>query len=399
MPKIAQVRCVLLSAPYADPDNREIKACFPASGHKTAGMVELTLEDGTTGLGEGYLAVFAPKVFEAMVNLIAPYLIGQEADAVGERVRDLAKVCDYWSMQGAARHVISACEIALIDVQAKRLGLPAYKLLGARTSQPIPLYGSGGDADTPDGQLAELDRLASLGIGLFKTRGRNWEVRRTAWILQQAGERGLAVGVDMAQNLANPGQSVSDVIRFLEQVGRLTDQPIHFLEEALGPMDIDGFRLLRQKVTPQICGGETITTPAELARRMGAGVYDFAQPDATVLGGITSALEVFTACRNYGSRAVVHAWGGGVGLMANYHAAFAGGGELAEYPLPRFPLREALMTEPLRIEAGRLQPPQAPGVGVHLTHEIEYRFPFREDAVYCCVPPPPGTWSADAAWG
>ena len=84
--------------------------------------------------------------------------------------------------------------------------------------------------------------------------------------------------------------------------------------------------------------------------------------------------------------------------MANYHAAFAGGALLAEYPMPPFALRDALFAEPLRIKGGRLYPPQAPGIGIRLTPEIETQFRFREDAVYSCLPPKPGTVSDDSTW-
>ena len=61
--RIVRVRPVLLSAPYADAGNLEVQLHLPG-GHRTCGLVEVTLEDGTTGLGEGYLAVFAPQVFK-----------------------------------------------------------------------------------------------------------------------------------------------------------------------------------------------------------------------------------------------------------------------------------------------------------------------------------------------
>jgi L-alanine-DL-glutamate epimerase-like enolase superfamily enzyme len=74
--KITHIRPVLLSAPYAKPvENLEVELHLK-SGYRTTGLVELTLEDGTTGLGEAYLAVFAPKVFTEIVNLITPYVIG-----------------------------------------------------------------------------------------------------------------------------------------------------------------------------------------------------------------------------------------------------------------------------------------------------------------------------------
>ena len=63
MPIIRSVRPVLLSAPYGDAkSNLEVLLHLP-SGLRTTGLVEIVLDDGTVGLGEGYLAVFAPKVF------------------------------------------------------------------------------------------------------------------------------------------------------------------------------------------------------------------------------------------------------------------------------------------------------------------------------------------------
>ena len=95
-------------------------------------------------------------------------------------------------------------------------------------------------------------RAAGMGIKLFKTRGRNWEPKRTAWVIQRAAKLGMAVGVDMVQNLANPGQTVNDVVQFLARVAELTDQPIRFLEEPLGPMETENFRLLREGHPPDL---------------------------------------------------------------------------------------------------------------------------------------------------
>ena len=91
------------------------------------------------------------------------------------------------------------------------------------------------------------------------------------------------------------------------------------------------------------------------------------------------------------------AWGGAISLMANYHAAFAGGGILGEWPMPAFPLRDELLVEPLRMRNGRLFPPETPGLGVALRPKIEERYPFKEEAVYQC-PVDPGMLTTDASW-
>lgn len=384
MPRITHVRPVLLSAPYAYPGYAEVIVNLK-SGYRSCGLVEITLDDGTTGLGEGYLAVFAPGVFVETVKLLAPYLIGQEADDINARYRDLCAVTGYWSLQGAARHVVSACEIALVDAVAKHRNLPAYALFGGKAVDSIQLYGSGGDSMNAKEMSAELDLLESLGIDLFKIRAQNFEATKTIWTLEAAGKRNIRVGVDMCQNLANPAQTVADIMRYLTEVEAGTSRSIVFLEEALGPMDLDRYPALRAKTRIKICGGEIVTTATELCHRIRAGAYDFVQPDATVIGGIGQTLDVFACCAQHGNSAVVHCWGGAVCLMANYHAAFAGGGQLAEYPMPHYPLRTELMVAPLPLSKGRLLAPTGPGLGVKLTPELEKKYAFRPDAVYTCL--------------
>ena len=48
---------------------------FPNGPKRTIGMVEITLSNGVTGLGEGYMAVFAPLVFKSIVELCKPNIM------------------------------------------------------------------------------------------------------------------------------------------------------------------------------------------------------------------------------------------------------------------------------------------------------------------------------------
>jgi L-alanine-DL-glutamate epimerase-like enolase superfamily enzyme len=399
MPKIEQIRCVLLSSSYADADDPEIKECFPNGPKRTVGMVELTFDNGHTGIGEGYLAVFAPLVFKSIVDLCKPYLIGKEGFDIDRRVRDLRSVCDYWSLQGAARHVISAFEIALQDAKGKSLGIPVYELLGGAKAESIQIYGSGGCCDAKDQFYREFSLLESKGIELYKIRSVKGDIYRTAWVLDEASRRGIEVGVDMCQNLADPPQSVDDVVAFIEAVHDKTPGKMAFVEEAIGPDCPLGFKELRARVDVPVCGGEIITTPKEMIDRINDDVYDFIQPDASVIGGISAVMDIFSAARLKDTAVVVHAWGGAAAIMASYHAAFAAGGHLVEYPMLDFPLGAEMIGDQGHIEGGRLYRPTAPGLGITLTPEMEAAYPFDETAVYSCLlhdwgPPPDESWKA-----
>lgn len=398
MPAIASLRTVLLSSPYADADDPEIKECFPNGPKRTIGMVELTLDDGTTGIGEGYLAVFAPLVFKSIIDLLTPYLVGGDADDIPRRVADMRSVCDYWSLQGAARHAISAVEIALWDAKGKRAGLPVHALINRTGIESIEIYGSGGCCDRKEQFLRELDMLTEKGIRLYKMRSVKRDLLRTVWVLEEAAARGIRVGVDMCQNLADPPQSVDDAAGFVEGVGQLTSVRMAFVEEALGPDAPENFRALRRRIDVPVYGGEIITTPKEMIERLKAGCYGGVQPDASVIGGISAVMEIFAAARTQGVRVVVHAWGGPAAIMASYHAAFAGGGDLVEWPMLFHPLTDDMIAGRAIIRDGRLLLPEGPGIGVELSPEIEARYPFDPSAVYSCMladygPPPDSYWT------
>ena len=399
MSAIAAVRCILLSSPYADADDPEIKECFPNGPKRTIGMVEITLDNGMTGLGEGYLAVFAPLVFQSIVDLCTPQVIGKDGFDIARRVKDLRSLCDYWSLQGAARHVIAAFEIALQDAKGKSLDQPVYDLLGGAKAGSIQIYGSGGCCDAKEQFLREMVLLGRLGITIYKIRSVKRDILRTAWVLDEAGRRGISVGVDMCQNLADPPQEVDDVVGFVTAVHALTDRRMAFVEEAIGPDAPESFKELRRRIDVPVCGGEIITTPKEMIERIRDGVYAFVQPDASVMGGISAVMQVFEVAQAHGTGVVVHAWGGAAAIMASYHAAFAAGGTLVEYPMLDFPLGAEMIGDQARIVQGRLLRPTAPGLGLTLTPEIKARYPFDPGAVYSCVlhdwgPPPDNYWKA-----
>jgi L-alanine-DL-glutamate epimerase-like enolase superfamily enzyme len=391
---ITRVRPVLLSAPYGDPVSSAENLLHLPSGYRTCGLVEVTLSDGTVGLGEAYLAVFAPQVFVSIVELVSPLLVGRDAADVSARVRDVVTATGYWSFQGAARHVVGAIEMALLDGAARVAGVPLWRFLGAADARadahtadapPLEVYASGGDSITPHAMLGELERVAALGIRSFKIRGRAHQVDKVAWTQRQAATAGIGVAVDMTQNLVVPSQSPREVLEFTQRLVDASGVLPLFLEEVLGPDRIDELPGLRAESSVPIAGGEIVTTEGELVGRIRAGAYDIAQPDATVIGGIGPVLEVFAAARETDARVFVHCWGGGVGVVANYHAALAGGGTMVEWPLPDYSLRSVLLEGVVSIVEGSAVLSERPGLGVELTPEIEREFAFREDAVYDCL--------------
>lgn len=397
--KISRIRPVLLTAPYSDPEDSEVLQHLPG-GVRTCGLVEVTLEDGTTGIGEGYMAVFAPEVFVALIELYAPLLEGQDGFNVRARYRQCCRISDYFSMAGAARHAISAIEIALWDAKGKALGTPVFDLLGGPQVESLAVYASAGDGVTPRSLRTELKMCAEQGIGILKIRALHDEIEKTRRALGDARELGVRIAVDMCQNLAQPSQTPQDVLRYLAAVSEDPERDVAFLEEALGPTARAGYAEIRRHTSVPLAGGETLTTEHDFYRLIDERALDFVQPDATVVGGIGPLHDIARFAAARGVPAVVHNWGSSVGVLANYHVAAAVGAELVELPIKPNPLREALAGDRLAVRAGCVTLTDTPGLGVELTEETESRYPFQPAGTYRCDAPRVGlpddeTWLRD----
>ena len=77
--------------------------------------------------------------------------------------------------------------------------------------------------------------------------------------------------------------------------------------------------------------------------------------------------------------------GGPVSMLANYHVAIANEGKMAEWPMPKYNVRNELVKNPWEILNGKLIISDQPGLGIHLTNEIENKYKFRENSFYNCI--------------
>ena len=150
-------------------------------------------------------------------------------------------------------------------------------------------------------------------------------------------------------------------------------------------MDINGFKKLKETLKIAICGGEVITTPLEMIQRLNLDIYNFVQPDASVIGGMHAVKEVFEHAKTKNIIPVVHAWGGPVAIMANYHVAFGCNGNLVEFPMIPYKLEPIMFGDQRVIKNGYLLKSEIPGIGITMNDKIEKDFSFDEKAIYSCV--------------
>src|SRR6195952_2663201 len=140
--RVSSVRPVLLSATYEP--GEELTWVGGTIWSWDAALVEVTLSDGTTGLGEAGAGIMAAQAVPGIVAAFEPYLVGTEFAHPLDVADHLRAYTAFWSRGGILNGVAGAIEVACLDAVAKREGAPAYELLGGLARDSIETYASGG---------------------------------------------------------------------------------------------------------------------------------------------------------------------------------------------------------------------------------------------------------------
>lgn len=381
--KITSVKCLLLSAPYATAGDAE-RELHLRTGFRSASIIKVETDSGLYGLGDVYTGVYAPEVVAALVKQLEDAIRGLEPDnptALWERMR-LASY--YWGRMGLSQSVLGAIEMALWDILGKVLAVPVYTLLGGKCHDSIKAYASGGN-NKPVGELqAEMKSYLEAGFRAVKIRINNIRsldsiVEKVA-VCREALGKGVGLAVDAAQGLAQQPWSVKQAIAIAKAIEPFD---ILWIEEPAEVTNYAGFAEIRRNISIPVAGGETVTSLVEAESYLNAQGLDLFQPDASLIGGLQVFRRVAELCRRQHLPVAVHTWSSGVGMMGNYHAAFASRNcSIVELPNVPNPLRDDLLVEPLRFVDGAVAAPTAPGLGVELPEGLEQKYPYQPGTYY-----------------
>ncbi len=357
--KITRVEPVLLSSK----PSREIRWSGGVISTVHAALVQVHTDEGITGLGETYVGIFAPLAVKGIVEALEPLLIGEDPRNIAALYQKLVSKTLFWGRVGAGISTIGAIEMALWDIAGKALGKPVYELLGGAVHARLPLYASGGLEKPLDELVDEMRGYREEGLKAVKVRigmdpARDLEkVRRVRDVIGD----GMDLMVDAVQGHnpepwtgarpCVPGRPSASST----SAGSRSRAPPPITAGTLTCAGMSRSRSRGARARRRSTSSATSSTPVRL---------DIAQPDVAHAGGIIECRKIATLAQSRGVEVAFHSWSSSVVLAGNYHLAFTlPNCKVLEYPTWGYPLRDALFSEPLRIEQGDLPPPSAPGLG------------------------------------
>src|SRR4029079_4589748 len=141
-------------------------------------FLEVHTDAGLTGLGEATLETRADMV-EAGLRWLESSFVGQDPSGIEDHWKRSYYGLSRWRNGPVALTALSAVDIALWDLEAKRLGVPVHRLLGAAAQPKLRAYFTHWSASLKGRTPPEFHDLAQT------TRAAGWTV--VSWSLPLRG--------------------------------------------------------------------------------------------------------------------------------------------------------------------------------------------------------------------
>ncbi|PVE23589.1 uroporphyrinogen decarboxylase [Microvirga sp. KLBC 81] len=244
--------------------------------------------DGAEGVGYTFTVGRNGAAIDTVLARELPEIMdGEEADEIERLWHKAWWALHYGGRGGPTVLAISAFDMALWDLKAKRANLPLWKALGGYDPR-VPCYAGGIDLELPlnkllrqtDDNLGKGFRAIKMKVGrvnLFE------DVERVKAMREHLGEN-FPLMVD-----ANMKWSVDGAIRAARALQHFD---LTWLEEPTIPDDPAGHaRIVREGGLP-VAAGENLRSLWEFKLYIADGGVTYPEPDVTNCGGITPFMKI-----------------------------------------------------------------------------------------------------------
>ena len=293
-------------------------------------LIEVHTDAGIVGLGS---TGSPPGMIEPIINDpgdgLRLFVVGQDPT---DPFALWHRMIERWPAQrgradrsGLQANAMGAIDMAVWDIAGKAAGMPVHELLGGARVDRVMAYGSastmyyaaGKKSDetererqlrrkSPEEIARECTALREQGFKAVKYGwGNNFDDEGMAKLA--AARKALGPDIRLSVDFGcpayfDPDWTAGDAIaaaRKLEAYG------VYFFEEALHPLDVDGFAELTAATSLHIATGESLTTTEEFDLFIDQYALDIVQPDAAQMG-VTQTFVVACEAEAAGIMCVPH---------------------------------------------------------------------------------------------
>jgi L-alanine-DL-glutamate epimerase-like enolase superfamily enzyme len=279
-------------------------------------FVEITLENGTTGIGSGNPSEYVvgenlAQCLEALSEKNIEFLVGKDIREINQLTFEV------WERLPSNPSARAALDIALYDAFTKHLGVPLVKYLGQKFTA-MPTSNTIGIKNVEE-TLKEAEEYGKQGFKVLKVKlGKDLEedIERMVKLREKFGNK-FAIRID-----ANQGYNREQTIAFYERTKHLD---IELIEQPLRAKAIAEMKSLPEEVRKVIAADESLISPTDAIELIkpprAAGIFNI---KLMKCGGVSQGLKIADIAQHEG---IDLFWGCNdesiVSITAALHAAFA----------------------------------------------------------------------------
>jgi len=334
--------------------------------------VRVIAEDGTSGLGQSGCWAY-PEAVDAVVQRFRDYLIGQDPSRIEHHWHQLYRMGPFrGSVLGGA---VSAVDIALWDLKAKRLQVPIWELLGGRYRDRIRLHllldGTGPEELATAAAAAVGDGFTAVKFDPFpRAHGDLALDRLVERVTETVGAVREVIGpdVDLILEMHRKPRH-HEAVALAAAVARF--RPL-FFEDAIQIDSIVAQGDLARRIDVAAGHGERLHTIWEFRELLERGGPQFIRPDVGLAGGLSHCRKIAAVAEAHHAAVATHNFLGPVLTAASVHLdAVIPNFVVQEYSLVDESAAFAGHRSSLRRRGGYLDLPEVPGLGVEVDEERE----------------------------
>ena len=346
-------------------------------------FLEIHTDQGLTGLGEATLETRADMV-EQGLRWLEESFIGRDPSGMEDHWDRSYYRLSRWRNGPVANSAISAVDIALWDIEGKRLGVPVWRLLGGPIHPELRAYFTHWHA------VLKQRSPEALAEHAVATVSRGWTAVK--WTLPLSGPEPMrlrqataeidavrkAVGdkLDICLEAAETF-SVRSAIQFARALGLY--RPL-FLEEPTWRENPGALGEVAARSPIPIATGEGLFSRAEFRQLLDAKGAAIIQPDVIHAGGITEIRKIASLAEVYGVEIAPHQCSGPIAHVASLAAmSVCRNFLLQEWEAADDALYQELTAGAYPVQKnGVIALPQTPGLGIEVDFaQFKKRFPYK----------------------
>lgn len=356
-------------------------------GNRDYLFLEIETDGGITGIGEGSISGRV-EIVEKAIEWFTPFLTGKDPGGIEDHWNRNYYQLSRYRDGSVLMTALAAVDIALWDIEGKRLREPVWRLLGSAEARPMRVYYSHWSHDLNPRTPERLTELAA------KTRAAGWTCVK--WVLPKGGSeperlRRLVAEVEAVRKGGGPDLeiglemwetfNVRSAIDFARAVAPF--RPL-FIEEPTWREMPQALGEIAAKSPVPLAGGEGLVSRYEFKHLLEARGAQILQPDVIHCGGITEIRKIASLGEVYGAEMAPHMYYGPVAHVASLHSmASVRNFLMQEWDAGMESVFTALTrgTFPV-VKNGHALLSDTPGLGLEMDWaELDRRYPYKSQSL------------------